>query len=64
MSNYSPHESEIEEAKKNPNGWVYRIDGRFGSNDGVPPEKIIGAWKVDGEGNIEGEFMPNPKYKP
>ena len=52
------------EAKANPNGWVYEIDGAFRPEDGVPPEAIIGAWKVDGDGNIVGELIPNPNYRP
>jgi hypothetical protein len=52
------------EAKKNPNGWVYVIRGNFGPNDAVPPEAIVGAWKVDASGKIvENSFQPNPKYK-
>ncbi|GAB2811788.1 hypothetical protein [Dyella kyungheensis] len=53
-----------EEAKLNPNGWVYVITGSYGPNDGVPPEAIMGAWKVDGAGTIiDGSFLKNPKYK-
>lgn len=53
-----------EEARRNPNGWVYVITGSYGPNDGVPPEAIVGAWKVDGDGLIiEGSFMKNPNYK-
>jgi len=53
---------EIEEAKRHPNGWVYRIKGVFGPNDAVPPAAIVGAWKVDAEGKIVGEFIPNSKF--
>jgi hypothetical protein len=52
------------QARRHPNGWVYQIDGMFGSDDVVPPEAIVGAWKVDENGEIVGEFVPNPKYKP
>ncbi len=52
------------EAKKNPNGWVYVIEGNYGPNDAVPPEAIAGAWKVDATGNIvAGSFQSNPKFK-
>ncbi len=53
---------EVEEAVHHPNGWVYRIQGVFGPKDAVPPEAIVGAWKVDGEGKIVGEFVPNAKF--
>lgn len=52
------------EAKQNPGGWVYVISGKYGPNDAVPPEAIVGAWKVDENGDIiPGSFQPNPNYK-
>ena len=59
-----PHPGEIEEAKKNPNGWVYRVKGSFHAGEAVPKEAIVGAWKVDAEGRIVGEFTPNPNHVP
>jgi hypothetical protein len=58
-----PLPEEVAEAKRNPNGFVYRIAGNYGPNDNVPPEAIIGAWKVDGCGCIIGEFVANRRYK-
>ena len=52
----------IAEAKRNPNGWVYVLDNEYDGKDIVPPEFIKGAWKVDEDGIIEGNFIPNPKY--
>ena len=60
----TPFSGEIEEAKRTPNGWVYRIAGRFGPRDAVPPEAIVGAWRVDAQGNIVGAFVRNQKYDP
>lgn len=60
--NESPLPGEIEEAKHFPNGWVYRIAGAFAANESVPPEAIVGAWKVDAEGRIVLPFVNNPKY--
>ena len=57
-----PLPGEVEEAKRNPNGWVYRIQGTFGPDEAVPPEAIVGAWKVDGKGKIVGEFTANSKF--
>jgi hypothetical protein len=59
-----PHPGEIAEAKLHANGWVYRIAGNFGLNDRVPPEAIVGCWKVDANGEITGEFIVNPRYDP
>ncbi len=59
----TPLPGEILQARRQPNGWVYRVDGAYGPQDAIPPERIIGAWKVDGLGRITGAFVPNPKYR-
>lgn len=64
LENQRPTPQMIEEAEKNPNGWVYAIHGSFGPNDAVPPEAIAGAWQVDSSGRIiEGSFKANPNFK-
>ena len=50
------------EAKQTPGGWVYAIDGHYDRNGRVPPHAIEGAWKVNDDGEITGEFIPNPNY--
>lgn len=60
----TPDAAAIAEAKRNPNGWVYALDGIADPNGVVPPERIRGAWKVNANGEIVGDFMPNPNYKP
>jgi hypothetical protein len=60
----TPFREEIDEAKRTPNGWVYRIAGRFGPSDDVPPEAVVGAWRVDAQGDIVGAFVRNQKYDP
>lgn len=57
-----PLPGEIEEAKRNPNGWVYRIAGVFQDTEAIPPQAIVGAWQVDGHGRIVGDFQRNPNY--
>lgn len=52
----------VRAARENPNGWVYKIEEKYGPTASVPPEGIVGAWKVDANGNITGEFIPNPKW--
>ena len=59
-----PTPEAIAEARKHPNGHVYAIEGNFGPSDAVPPQAIKGAWKVDAQGNIVGDFIPNPNYQP
>jgi hypothetical protein len=53
----------LEEAKQYPNGWVYKIDGHFRPDENIPPEAIVGAWKVNAAGEIEGDFIENPRYQ-
>ncbi|BES72836.1 hypothetical protein RE428_38540 [Marinobacter nanhaiticus D15-8W] len=53
----------IEEAKKQPNGWVYEIDARYDPDGLVPPEGIKGGWKVDEHGELTGEYKANPRYR-
>jgi hypothetical protein len=57
-------EAVVQAARENPNGWVYKIDGQFGPQDAVPPHAIVGAWKVNAQGNLTGEFIDNPNYRP
>lgn len=54
----------IAEAKRKPGGWVYEIVGDYGPNDAVPPTAIRGAWKVGENGEVVGEFQPNPVFEP
>ncbi|MEV4411692.1 hypothetical protein [Catellatospora sp. NPDC049609] len=54
------------EAARNPGGLVAEIDGDLiGDPDGyIPAEAVRGAWRVDAEGRLTGEFVPNPRYGP
>lgn len=59
---FIPFPEEADEAKRTPNGWVYRIAGQFDSTESVPPKAVVGAWKVDSEGEIVGDFIKNKNY--
>jgi len=58
-----PTPAAIREALKQPNGWVYEIDGNYKATDAVPPDAIKGAWKVNEKGVIEGDYIPNKNYR-
>lgn len=47
-------------------GWVYEIDGaQVDDPDGaVSPSAIKGAWQIGADGEVVGEFRPNPNYRP
>jgi hypothetical protein len=64
VAEISPMPGEVEEAKKFPNGYVYRISGRADPAEGIAPEAIVGAWQVGPSGDIVGGFIKNPKYDP
>jgi hypothetical protein len=57
-----PTKEAISEALKYPNGWVYEIDETFKGKEDIPPQAIKGAWKVDANGIITGDFIANPNY--
>jgi hypothetical protein len=54
------------EARSKPAGWVYAIDGQVinDPNSAVPNYAIKGGWAVDSNGEITGDFIPNPNYRP
>ena len=53
----------VAEAKTKPSGWVYEIVGDYGPDYAVPPTAIRGAWKVGDDGEIVGDFLPNPVFE-
>jgi hypothetical protein len=59
---FKPFLAEVQEAKLNPNGWVYRVAGHFGPSDRTPKEAIVGAWRVNAQGQIVGDFVKNENY--
>lgn len=64
LEKVTPYPGEHEEALANANGYVYRISGNYGPDDRVPPEAIVGGWKVDAVGRIAGDFISNPNFDP
>lgn len=58
----TPPKDAIKEALKHPNGWIYEIDESFKDKEEVPPYAIKGAWKVNENGIIIGDFVSNPNY--
>ncbi|WP_410656177.1 type VII secretion system-associated protein [Amycolatopsis sp. lyj-112] len=64
-----PHKPKITEemranAKANPNSWLYVIDEAFDPNGPVPSWAVVGAYPVNGAGDIVEDFHPNDRYRP
>jgi hypothetical protein len=54
----------LAEARSKPGGWVYAIDPGYasdGADGAVPPEGIIGAWKIGDDGRPTGEYRANDR---
>ncbi|MFC8362949.1 hypothetical protein ACFUIY_24130 [Streptomyces griseorubiginosus] len=51
-------------AAENPGGSVAEIDPEYidDPNGYVPPEAIRGAWVVDDNGKLTGEYRENPRH--
>ena len=50
-------------AKENPGGWVYEIDWTYNAHSRTPPEAIRGGWRVDANGSLTHDYLPNPRYR-
>lgn len=46
------------EAKKYPGGWVYVLKPEYEGKSEVPISGFIGAWSVNAQGEITGNFIP------
>ena len=51
-------------AQENPNSWLYVIDPALDPEDEVPPWGVVGAYPVNGSGEIEERFQANEAYRP
>jgi hypothetical protein len=51
-------------AKANPNSWLYVIDEAFDPDGPVPSWAVVGAYPVNGAGEIVEDFHPNDRYRP
>ncbi|MBA8827287.1 hypothetical protein FHX42_004671 [Saccharopolyspora lacisalsi] len=54
-----------EQARQTPDSWLYIVDpGYQSSGDDVPPEGVVGAYRIDSEGEIDEDFHHNDEYQP
>ncbi len=50
----------VEQARAGGGGWYYEV---VGSQAGEAPEEAIrGAWRVDAQGRLTGQYVANPKF--
>jgi hypothetical protein len=53
-----------ENARTNPNSWLYVIDEAFDARGPVPSWAVVGAYPVNGTGEVVEDFHPNDRYRP
>jgi len=51
-------------AREAPGGWLFAVDPHLDPAAGVPDYGLIGAWRIDHDGEIGAEFRANPDYRP
>ena len=51
-------------AEVQPDSWLYVLDPAADPDAPVPPELVVGAYPVDGCGEVVEAFEPNPRYVP
>lgn len=44
--------------------WIYAVDPGYAGAEEVPPYAITGGYPADDSGAPDGEFVPNPGYRP
>lgn len=54
-----------EQARQTPGTWLYIVDpGYQDTGEEVPPEGVLGAYRIDDDGEIDEEFQHNDQYVP
>lgn len=54
-----------EQARQTPDSWLYIVDPSYEqSGDNVPPEGVVGAYRIDSDGEIDEDFHHNDEYEP
>lgn len=54
-----------EQAKQTPNSWLYIVDPGYETDgDDIPPEGVVGAYRIDDQGEIDEDFHHNDEYVP
>jgi len=51
-------------AREAPGGWLFAVDPHLDPAAEVPDHGLIGAWRIDEDGEIGAEFRANPDYRP
>ena len=51
-------------AQAAPGRWLFAVDRGFDPAGEVPPEALVGAWRIDDAGEVTSEFRANPAYRP
>jgi hypothetical protein len=52
----------VEQARLAGGGWLDEVVSPHHGHGPVPAELIRGSWRLDAEGRLTGEYVPNPAY--
>lgn len=54
-----------EQAKQTPDSWLYIVDPGYEEEEAdIPPEGVVGAYRIDSDGEIDEDFQFNEEYQP
>ena len=51
----------VEQARAAGGGWYCEVVGAYQGE--VPDEAVRGAWRLDAEGRLTGEYVANPRFR-
>ena len=49
-------------ARRAGGGWLDEVVGHHPSGLPAPPTAVRGSWRLDANGDLTGEFVPNPHF--
>jgi len=60
----TPSDAARASAASQPSTWIYEIDPWFDPDGQIPGWGVVGVWRSNDQGEIEGEFTANEDYRP
>ena len=51
-----------DQARRAGGGWLDEVVGNHAPGVSVPMSAIKGSWRVDANGDLTGDYVPNPRF--